>query len=173
MKRSFAKNLATLVKKPQQAFLIAIIQFEVGAFSLRLGHGAALTCPRHVIHYRTDTSLPPHTPCCVLDFTGCAYVSWFFDSLSNISPKSIALLGLISFYNGFVMQESTLLRRLHSLKWRLVKAVSCFSPYFACTWVTSLRYHISRCFVHQHASSSHFALCYIFTLQPIENPALW
>ena len=41
---------------------MAIIQFEAGSFSLRLGHGAALTCPRHVIHYRTYTSLPPHTP---------------------------------------------------------------------------------------------------------------
>ena len=26
--------------------------------SLRLGHAAALTCHRHVIHYRGDTSLP-------------------------------------------------------------------------------------------------------------------
>ena len=26
--------------------------------SLRLGHGAALTCPRHVIHYRAAASLP-------------------------------------------------------------------------------------------------------------------
>ncbi len=41
---------------------MAIIQFEAGPFSLRLGHGAALTCLRHVIHYRTYTSLPPHTP---------------------------------------------------------------------------------------------------------------
>ena len=31
---------------------MAIIQFEEGLFSLRLGHGAALTCPRHVIHSR-------------------------------------------------------------------------------------------------------------------------
>ena len=26
--------------------------------SLRLGHGAALTCHRHVIHYRTAATLP-------------------------------------------------------------------------------------------------------------------
>ena len=26
--------------------------------SLRIGHGAALTCPRHVIHYRAAASLP-------------------------------------------------------------------------------------------------------------------
>ena len=26
--------------------------------SLRLGHGAALTCHRHVIHYRVAASLP-------------------------------------------------------------------------------------------------------------------
>ena len=26
--------------------------------SLRLGHGAALTCHRHVIHYRAAASLP-------------------------------------------------------------------------------------------------------------------
>ena len=26
--------------------------------SLRLGHGAALTCPRHVIHYRAAVALP-------------------------------------------------------------------------------------------------------------------
>ena len=39
--------------------------------SLRLGHGAALTCHRHVIHYRAAASLPkrgakaisfPHCP---------------------------------------------------------------------------------------------------------------
>ena len=41
---------------------MATIKLEAGSFSLRLGHGAALTCPQHVIHYRTDTSLPPHTP---------------------------------------------------------------------------------------------------------------
>ena len=27
-------------------------------FSLRLGHGAALICHRHIIHYRAATSLP-------------------------------------------------------------------------------------------------------------------
>ena len=41
-----------------QAFLMAIIQLEAGLFSLRLGHGAALICHRHIIHYRTATSLP-------------------------------------------------------------------------------------------------------------------
>ena len=34
------------------------IVFEAGLFSLRLGHGAALTCPRHVIHYGAAASLP-------------------------------------------------------------------------------------------------------------------
>ena len=32
-------------------------------FSLRLGHAAALTCPRHVIHYRAAASLPLVLPC--------------------------------------------------------------------------------------------------------------
>ena len=31
---------------------------EAGLFSLRLGNKAALTCHRHVIHSRGDTSLP-------------------------------------------------------------------------------------------------------------------
>ena len=35
---------------------------EAGLFSLRLGHGTALTCHRHVIHYRADTSLPLKLP---------------------------------------------------------------------------------------------------------------
>ena len=35
---------------------------EAGLFSLRLGNKAALTCPRHVIHPRGDTSLPLKLP---------------------------------------------------------------------------------------------------------------
>ena len=31
---------------------------DADSVSLRLGHGAALTCPRHVIHYRAAASLP-------------------------------------------------------------------------------------------------------------------
>ena len=31
---------------------------NAASVSLRLGHGAALTCPRHVIHYRAAASLP-------------------------------------------------------------------------------------------------------------------
>ena len=38
---------------------MAINPISSGAFfSLRLGHAAALTCPRHVIHYRAAASLP-------------------------------------------------------------------------------------------------------------------
>ena len=40
------------------------IQFEAGLFSLRLGHGTALTCPRHVIHSRAAASRPLKLPCC-------------------------------------------------------------------------------------------------------------
>ena len=45
-----------------QAFLRRFIQFEAGLFSLRLGHGTALTCPRHVIHLRAAASLPSSSP---------------------------------------------------------------------------------------------------------------
>ena len=45
-----------------QAFLWRFIQFEAGLFSLRLGHGTALTCPRHVIHSRAAASLPSSSP---------------------------------------------------------------------------------------------------------------
>ncbi len=45
-----------------QAFLRRFIQFEAGLFSLRLGHGTALTCPRHVIHSRAAASLPSSSP---------------------------------------------------------------------------------------------------------------
>ena len=45
-------------KSPYRTFLMAIIKLEAGLFSLRLGHGAALTCHRHVIHYRAAASLP-------------------------------------------------------------------------------------------------------------------
>ena len=38
------------------------IKFEAGLFSLRLGHGAALTCHRHVIHYRSAALLPLALP---------------------------------------------------------------------------------------------------------------
>ena len=43
---------------------MAIIQLEAGLFSLRLGHGAALTCHRHVIHSRADAALPLELPRC-------------------------------------------------------------------------------------------------------------
>ena len=43
---------------------MAIDPITSGAFfSLRLGHAAALTCPRHVIHYRAAASLPLELPC--------------------------------------------------------------------------------------------------------------
>ena len=51
-----------------QAFLMAIIQLEAGLFSLRLGHGAALTCHRHVIHSHAAASLPLKLPCCAVVF---------------------------------------------------------------------------------------------------------
>ena len=66
-----------------QAFLMAIIQFEEGLFSLRLGHGAALTCPRHVIHSRAAASLPLKLPRCAVIFP---QQHGFFDSLSNKHP---------------------------------------------------------------------------------------
>ncbi len=47
-----------------QVFLRRFIQFEAGLFSLRLGHGTALTCPRHVIHSRAAASRPLKLPCC-------------------------------------------------------------------------------------------------------------
>ncbi len=52
-----------------QAFLMAIIQLEASLFSLRLGHGAALTCHRHVIHSRAAASLPLKLPRCAVVFT--------------------------------------------------------------------------------------------------------
>ena len=52
-----------------QAFLMAIDLITSGAFfSLRLGHAAALTCPRHVIHYRAAASLPLELSCCSIIF---------------------------------------------------------------------------------------------------------
>ena len=52
-----------------QAFLMAINPISSGAFfSLQLGHAAALTCPRHVIHYRAAASLPLELPCCSIIF---------------------------------------------------------------------------------------------------------
>ena len=61
-----------------QAYLMAIIHFEAGLFSLRLGHGAALTCPRHVIHSRAAASLPLKLPRCAVIFPRQRR---FFDSL--------------------------------------------------------------------------------------------
>ena len=59
---------------------MAIIQFEAGLFSLRLGHGAALTCPRHVIHSRAAASLPLKLPRCAVIFP---QQHRFFDSLKH------------------------------------------------------------------------------------------
>ena len=59
---------------------MAIIQLEAGLFSLRLGHGAALTCHRHVIHSRAAASLPLKLPRCAVVFT---QQHRFFDSLEN------------------------------------------------------------------------------------------
>ena len=35
---------------------------QADSVSLRLGHGAALTCHRHVIHYRAAAALPLKLP---------------------------------------------------------------------------------------------------------------
>ena len=64
-----------------QVFLRRFIQFEAGLFSLRLGHGAALTCPRHVIHYRAAAALPLKLPRCSLI---CALLHMFFDRLGRL-----------------------------------------------------------------------------------------
>ena len=55
------------------------IKFEAGLFSLRLGHGTALTCHRHVIHYRAAAALPLKLPRCSLIR---ALLHMFFDRLS-------------------------------------------------------------------------------------------
>ena len=67
-----------------QAFLMAMIQFEAGLFSLRLGHGAALTCPRHVIHSRAAASLPLKLPRCAVIFP---QQRRFFDSCAQKLPR--------------------------------------------------------------------------------------
>ena len=67
-------------KSPYRTFLMAIIQLEVGLFSLRLGHGAALTCHRHVIHSRAAASLPLKLPRCADIFP---QQHSFFDSLKK------------------------------------------------------------------------------------------
>ena len=56
------------------------IKFEAGLFSLRLGHGAALTCYRHVIHYRSAAALPLKLPRCSLIR---ALLHMFFDRLGK------------------------------------------------------------------------------------------
>ena len=68
-KQVFMKNLATLVKKSVPDIFDGYNLITSGAFfSLRLGHAAALTCPRHVIHYRAAASLPLKLPCCSIIF---------------------------------------------------------------------------------------------------------
>jgi len=68
-KQVFTKNLATLVKKSVPDIFDGYNLITSGAFfSLRLGHAAALTCPRHVIHYRAAASLPLELPCCSIIF---------------------------------------------------------------------------------------------------------
>ena len=68
-KQVFTKNLATLVKKSVPDIFDGYSLITSGAFfSLRLGHAAALACPRHVIHYRAAASLPLELPCCSIIF---------------------------------------------------------------------------------------------------------
>ena len=57
-----------------KAFYLVGDLIEAGLFSLRLGHGAALTCHRHVIHYRADTSLPLKLPRCSIVFFAVSLV---------------------------------------------------------------------------------------------------
>ena len=81
-KNKFSRKISLRSSKSlmAQAFLMAIIQLEAGLFSLRLGHGAALTCHRHVIHYRAAAALPLKLPRCSLIR---ALLHMFFDRLSS------------------------------------------------------------------------------------------
>ena len=98
---------------------MAIIQLEAGLFSLRLGHGAALTCHRHVIHSRAAASLSLKLPRCAVVFT---QQHRFFDSL-RIPVKSMISRGfpmckaiLLFFKGAFSAGESRvnkLLQRIH------------------------------------------------------------
>ena len=63
--------------------------------SLRLGHGAALTCHRHVIHYRAAAALPLKLPRCSLIR---ALLHMFFDRLNSsrcISQRELFYFFLI------------------------------------------------------------------------------
>ena len=55
--------------------------------SLRLGHGAALTCPRHVIHYRAAASLPKR---------GAKRVRRNYCASAKSLPRSAPLLGEVA-----------------------------------------------------------------------------
>ena len=55
---------------------------QADSVSLRLGHGAALTCHRHVIHYRAAAALPLKLPRCSLIR---ALLHMFFDRLNKKS----------------------------------------------------------------------------------------
>ncbi len=78
-----------------QAFLMAIIQLEAGLFSLRLGHGAALTCHRHVIHSRAAASLPLKLPRCAVIFP---QQHRFFDRLRRECRQKSALSSMYTLY---------------------------------------------------------------------------
>ena len=83
---------------------MAIIQLEAGLFSLRLGHGAALTCHRHVIHSRAAASLPLKLPRCAVVFT---QQHRFFDSLTGAQTKVCALCvkKVCDFFDGAALKR--------------------------------------------------------------------
>ena len=66
---------------------MAINPITSGAFfSLRLGHVAALTCPRHVIHYRAAASLPLVLPCCSIIFRSQHSFLTVWKNRSHMTP---------------------------------------------------------------------------------------
>ena len=61
---------------------------------MRLGHGAALTCHRHVIHYRAAAALPLKLPRCSLIR---ALLHMFFDRLHTREALQLPVCALIYF----------------------------------------------------------------------------
>ncbi len=65
------QNAASPEKPVNTVFSAAGYCTRGGPVSLRLGHGAALICHRHIIHYRAAASLPLEHPRCSFIFTFC------------------------------------------------------------------------------------------------------
>ena len=58
---AFAKDSATPIGEMKLGIVCSVnpsVSLAADSLSLRLGHGAALICHRHIIHYRAATSLP-------------------------------------------------------------------------------------------------------------------